>query len=159
MEGKTSRTRNKAVWGTRSALGVLATLVLLASASCGTQVRQGDGSSYLILNSLTGTSGAKPGPFTSTLLSDVVTVVDGVSSTFNDPGKAVVQLAMKDPLGNAPTTNNFITVTQYHVEYVRTDGHNIQGVDVPYAFDGALTETISGTSEMSFTLVRHAAKE
>ena len=42
---------------------------------------------------------------------------------------------------------------------MRSDGHNIQGVDVPYAFDGAVTSTISGTSSVGFTLVRHTAKE
>src|SRR5207247_1727909 len=127
--------------------------------SCGQVVRQGNGNSYLIMTALGGTSGAKPGAFTSTLLSDVVTVVAGVSSTFNDPGQATLQLAMKDVVGTQPSTANFITVTQYHVEYFRTDGQNVQGVDVPFAFDGAITSTVAGTSTVSFTLVRHTAKE
>ena len=40
-------------------------------------------------------------------------------------------------------TNNFITVTRYHVEFRRTDGRNTPGVDVPYAFDGAGTVTVA----------------
>jgi hypothetical protein len=152
----------KAVWGARIRLaGALACAVLVSS--CGDMTREGTASSYLIMTSLTGTSGAKPGTFSSTLLSDVITVVNNVPSTFNDPGQATLQLAMKDagPTGspNSPSQNNFITLTQYHVQYIRSDGHNIQGVDVPYAFDGGITATISGSSSVGFTLVRHTAKE
>ena len=83
---------------------------------------------------------------------------------FNDNGQAELQLAMKDPGSpespTAPTTANFITVDRYHVRYIRTDGHNIEGVDVPYAFDGAVTGTVSSQgATLSFTLVRHQAKE
>jgi len=152
------RVGQKVVWGAcvrlAVALGCAAVLT-----SCGQVVRQGQGNSYLILTSLGGSSGASPGAFTSQLLSDVVTVVGGVSSTFNDPGQAVFQLAMKDQLGPTPSPANFITITQYRVEYIRTDGQNIQGVDVPFTFDGALTATVSRTSSVTFTLVRHTAKE
>jgi hypothetical protein len=46
------------------------------------------------------------------------------------------------------------------VQYARTDGRNVQGQDVPYAFDAALTGTIvpGQTTTVSFDLVRHAAK-
>ena len=78
-------------------------------------------------------------------------------------GQAVFQLALKDTGGsaspNSPSINNAITLTQYHVQYVRSDGHNVQGVDVPFAFDGALTTTVAGTSTVGFTLVRVQAKE
>ena len=46
-------------------------------------------------------------------------------------------------------------MTQYHVQYVRSDGHNIEGVDVPYAFDGGLGGTVSGDTTVGFTLVRN----
>ncbi len=51
-------------------------------------------------------------------------------------------------------------MTRYHVEYTRSDGHNVQGVDVPYAFDGAATGTISdaGGTTFAFVLVRASAK-
>jgi hypothetical protein len=61
-------------------------------------------------------------------------------------------------LGLAPSTANFITVTQYHVDYVRSDGRNTPGVDVPYAFDGGLGITVAGSASIGFTLVRIQAK-
>ena len=60
---------------------------------------------------------------------------------------------------NTPTPNNYVTVTQYHVEYVRSDGRNVQGVDVPYAFDGAVTATVQSSATVGFTLVRIQAKQ
>lgn len=152
----------KAVWGARIRLaGALACALLVSS--CGDLTRQGTASSYLILTSLTGTSGAKPGTFGTILNSDVITVVDDIPSVFSDPGQAIFQLAMKDAgpttSPNGPSQNNFITLTQYHVQYIRSDGHNTQGVDVPYAFDSQITATVSGTSSVGFTLVRHSAKE
>jgi hypothetical protein len=150
------RVREKAVWGAcvRLAVVVGCTAVLT---SCGDAVRQGSGNSYLIMTNLAGASG-EDGEFTSPLLSDVVTVVDGQNFVFNDPGQATMQLAMKDVVGTQPSTVNAITLTQYRVEYSRTDGRNIQGVDVPYSFDGALTTTVAGQSTVGFMLVRHSAK-
>jgi len=150
--------QRKAVWGARILLAIVIACAAVLT-SCGQVVREGNGNSYLIMTSLGGTNGARPGAFTSNLLSDVVTVVNGVSSTFNDPGQAGLQLAMKDPVGTQPSTVNSITITQYHVEYFRTDGQNVQGVGVPFAFDGAVTATVVGSTNVSFTLVRHTAKE
>ena len=143
----------------RALLGIL----LLASVSCGDLVRQGTGSSYLIVNELEARSGAdSAGEFSGVLRSDVVTMVDGSSTIFDDPARVTFQLALKDPgppgSPAAPSPNNFITVDRYRVEFVRSDGRNVPGVDVPYAFDGAFTATVSDTTEVSFTLVRHQAK-
>ena len=58
-----------------------------------------------------------------------------------------------------PTTANYITVTQYHVSYIRSDGRNTPGVDVPFPFDGALTVTVGASAATaSLTLVRLQAK-
>jgi hypothetical protein len=154
---------DKAVWGARIGLaGALAGALL--AASCGTLTREGNAPSYLILTNLQASrGGANAGTFGSVLFSDVRTVVDGVSSTFADLGQASFQLALKDPgpsgSPNSPTTNNAITLTQYHVQYMRSDGRNVQGVDVPWAFDGGLTTTIASTGSVSFTLVRNQAKD
>ena len=53
-----------------------------------------------------------------------------------------------------------MTVTRYHVSFRRSDGRNTQGVDVPYAFDGGATATITagGTQPLRFVLVRAQAK-
>jgi hypothetical protein len=139
-------------------LGVL----LLGSVSCGDMVRQGTASSYLVVNSLEGASGADSGDFGGTLRSDVVTIVDDVQTIYDDLGRVEFQLAMKDagPVGSpsAPSPNNFITITRYRVEFIRSDGRNVQGLDVPYSFDGAFTVTVSDTASAVFTMVRHQAK-
>jgi hypothetical protein len=45
------------------------------------------------------------------------------------------------------------------VQFIRADGRNTPGVDVPYPFDGGMTATVSGSGiKASFTLVRIQAK-
>lgn len=154
---------DKAVWGARIRLAGALGCALLAS-SCGSLTRQGQGSSYLILTSLEGAPGIS-GTFGSVLQSDVLNVnpTTGAQSIAPDLGQAILQLTLKDPgpssSPNTPTPNNFITLTQYHVQYVRSDGRNTQGVDVPFAFDGGLNATVSGTTTVGFTLVRIQAKQ
>lgn len=141
---------------------VILTLAV-ASASCGSTVRQGTGTSFLIVNELEFARGNEPESFTANLLSDVITVVDDVPTFFNDLGRVTFSLGLKDP-GPAgsptqPTQNQFITVDRYHVRFLRTDGRNTQGVDVPYEFDGAFTVTVgSSQAEAGFTIVRNIAK-
>ena len=72
---------------------------------------------------------------------------------------------MKDPgtttNPSTPTSANFITVTRYHVKYVRSDGRNTQGVDVPFEFDGGASVTVRDSAAIStlvITLVRVQAK-
>lgn len=152
----------KAVWGVRirlaSALGLI-----LASASCGDLVRQGTASSYLVINELVAASGADPSNFGATLFSDVVTVKDDKPTIFADNGRVSFGIALKDPGSagspNSPSANNFITLDRYHVKYVRADGRNVQGVDVPHEFDGGMTFTVTGERNETFELVRHVAKE
>jgi len=152
----------KVVWGS----GIrLASAVVLAAAisSCGDLTRQGTAGSYLIISTLEGASGAEPSKFGSGLASDVITVKDNVATLFADLGRVTFKLGMKDPgpasSPTSPTQNNWITVSQYHVQYVRSDGHNVEGVDVPYAFDGGITATVSGDTTAGFTLVRDQAKQ
>jgi hypothetical protein len=83
------------------------------------------------------------------------------SSIFEDFGQVSLRLAMKDPTSvTGPTDTNAITIDRYHVEFVRSDGRNNPGVDVPYAFDGAMTGTIGGSqaATLPFVLVRAQSK-
>jgi hypothetical protein len=51
-------------------------------------------------------------------------------------------------------------VNRYHVVFVRADGRNTPGVDVPYPFDGGMTVTVGGNGGKAvFNLVRAQAKE
>jgi len=146
----------------RAAGFATALALTILSSGCGDLTREGTASSYLIVSSLQAASGAEPGNFGSTLNSDVITVVDGVSAIFSDLGQVTLRLAMKDAGAtspSAPTSNNFITINRYHVRFIRADGRNVEGVDVPYSFDGAFTGTVTD-SELTagFELVRHIAK-
>jgi hypothetical protein len=152
----------KAVWGSGIRLLTAVTLSVAVS-SCGEMSRQGTASSYLIVRSLEAAPGAEPTEFGGTLLSDVITVVDGSATIFNDVGRVTFSLGLKDA-GTAdsptePTSNNYITVTRYRVNFIRADGRNTPGVDVPYGFDGAVTVTVAaGESSAGFTIVRNIAK-
>jgi hypothetical protein len=152
----------KAVWGARVKLAG-AVMLAVFSTSCGEMARQGQASSYLIISAIEAASGAESQTFSTVLNSDVVTVVDDVPTIYADLGRARFLLGLKDPGGTGspaqPTPNNFITINRYHVKYIRADGRNTQGVDVPYEFDGAATITVGGEAEIVFTLVRIQAKE
>ncbi|MDQ3169921.1 MAG: hypothetical protein M3Q55_07285 [Acidobacteriota bacterium] len=154
----------------RAALLIALAAGVSGSTSCTSAVRQGTGSSYLIIETLQGVSG-QSGDEDSDLNSDVVALVEQqingvnvmVPTIFEDGGLVSFRLAMKDAGGAAspttPTTNNFITVNRYRVSYSRTDGRNTPGVDVPFPFEGAFTVTVGTTAaEAGFVLVRLQAK-
>jgi len=147
-------------------VGVVA-LALASAVSCGHQNTTGRSPSYLVIDSLQGASGAKPGTFGSAVESDVVTNVKvqvGGQEVFQptiyeDMGQVTLRMALKDVGVASPTSANAITVTRYHVEFKRTDGRNTPGVDVPYGFDGAATGTFdTGGGALTFVLVRAQAK-
>jgi hypothetical protein len=152
-------------------IGAIA-LAVLAS-GCGDLVRQGRAPVQLVINSLEAASGATPDEFGTTLLSDVQTLVERsignedvlVPTTFNDVGEVIMSLVLKDPgqsgIVATPSALNQVTITRYRVEYRRTDGRRTQGVDVPFAFDSAVTFTVpvEGTIEAGFEIVRHTAKQ
>ncbi|MEX1130231.1 MAG: hypothetical protein WD227_03310 [Vicinamibacterales bacterium] len=122
-------------------------LLILASVSCGDMARQGTGSSYLVITSLRGATG-------DDLRSDVITN----GTIFADSASVAFSLVLKDPGGPPLSPANHITVNRYRVKFIRSDGRNTEGVDVPYAFDGAFTITVPGASSANFTLVRAQAK-
>jgi len=152
----------KAIWGVGIRLAGTVGLIL-ASVSCGDLTRQGTASSYLLVEELVAASGAEPDKLGATLHSDVLTIVKQVPTIFSDNGRVSFSLGLKDPGStsspNTPTANNAITVERYHVNYIRADGRNTPGVDVPYGFDGAMTFTVTGERSESFELVRHTAKQ
>ncbi|MCC7031823.1 MAG: hypothetical protein IT179_03210 [Acidobacteria bacterium] len=129
--------------------------------SCASELtRTGSSPAFVIIDSIVGASGADPEEFGVPLASDVQTG----GGTFNDLGRATMRLGLRNPGSGtsptAPSSLNTITISRYRVEFRRTDGRNTQGVDVPYAFDGAATVTIpaQGSADMVFEIVRHQAK-
>jgi hypothetical protein len=144
----------------RKIAGLLSAAALgLSVSGCSATVREGRSPAYLIVDQLEAASGAESEKFSNLLASDVITN----GTVFEDAGRVTFALGLKN-IGSpgqptSPTSNNFITVTRYHVTFRRTDGRNTPGVDVPYAFDGAgtITVTESGAS-MVFAIVRAQAK-
>jgi len=145
--------------------------VAVAATSCGDVVRTGNSPMMLVVDQIQAAPGGGhgAGQFTGFLLSDVLVLVTSGGSctvqapcptTYDDSGQVILALAAKNT-GITPTSNNQVTVNRIHIAYVRADGHNVEGVDVPYAFDAASTVTVppAGTATMSFELVRHAAKD
>ena len=154
----------RAKWFTR-ARAVAIVVAAVASSSCGEFVReQGHSPSQLTImsiNTASGTGGVATSFTSGPLLSDVQ---DDTGTIFDDFGQATVRVTLKD-LGApgapaSPTSFNDVTISRYRVTYRRSDGRNTAGVDVPRAFDGAMTVTIPAGSSttMVFELVRHVAK-
>ena len=99
----------------------------MVMASCHSAVTEGRSSVYLIMDSLEGGSGSRAArvPNSSTRCSRTSTTKGGV---VEDPGLVRLRIAFKDVTNpNAPTTNNFVTINRYRVEYRRADGRNRQG--------------------------------
>ena len=124
------------------------------------QITASRSSSLLVIDRIGAARGGTTDDPTSTLLQSDVSTGGAV---FDDIARVTTRLALKDP-GPAespasPTTSNAVTVTRYRVEYRRTDGRMIPGVDVPYPFDGGMTfTTATGIQNGEFVLVRASAK-
>lgn len=158
----------RAVPGSKRAAGIVLA-VLLGSVSCGDVVRTGKSPVLIVVESLQAASGAEPQLFSTFLLSDVSVLVEVEGSTqpretfFNDIGQAVLRLEPKDHglsgTGGSIFPVNQVVLNRYHVQFRRADGRGVPGVDVPYAFDGAVSMTL-GESPVTvpFEIVRHQAK-
>jgi hypothetical protein len=161
----------------RTITRLLAFGVLVATAtSCGDVVRTGRSPVMLVINNLTAASGGGfgAGVFGNMLHSDVEVLLTNPApcsattpcpTVYSDSGSVSLSLALKD-IGAAgaaltPTTNNQVTINRVHIEYIRADGRNTPGVDVPYPFDGAVTGTVPATGQvqLGFEIVKHIAKE
>ena len=147
-------------------------LAMVAASSCGSELtRNSQSPAYLVIDQIKVQSG--PGSFEfGALASDVITLVPkntGVPTIFNDSGQVKLSLGLKNPgtfdaagtlTPTTPSPLNQITMTRYHVRFVRADGRNREGVDVPYGFDGGMTGTVAASGiTLNFEIVRHSAKE
>ncbi|HEY3043425.1 MAG TPA: hypothetical protein VGJ39_05350 [Vicinamibacterales bacterium] len=132
-------------------LTALATVVI-ASASCGDIVRSSRSPMLLIVNSI------RPEGLViaRTLQSDVLTA----TGILPDLARTTLSVVMKDVTIVAPSSNNQVRITGYHVTYRRGDGQNREGIDVPYGFDGAFTLSViaGNVGTADFEIVRAIAK-
>ena len=156
----------------RPVISRLAAGALLAgSVSCGDVIRQDRAPVTIVVDALEAASGATPGTMGGFLLSDVQTLVDQqvngvtvrVPTIFNDVGQVTLRLIPKDAgngsAGLGPSPHNAVTITRYRIAFIRSDGRNTPGVDVPFAIDGFVTATIgAGATVVPFEMVRHQQK-
>ena len=144
------------------ALKILAVFpVILLLLSCNPIENESDSASTLILKSMTGTD--LEGNEVNYLQSDVL-FVDPTTSAETitaDEAKASLGVTLLDPdSAYGPSSFNGITVDRYVVTYIRADGKNVEGVDVPYSFEGALSAFIEVDSsvDINFVIVRAISK-
>jgi len=156
----------------RRAITGAAVITLVAGVvSCGDVAQQGRAPVIVVVDSMQAASGAEPGELGGFLLSDVQTLVDEtvggeevqVPVIYNDVAQATMRIIPKDAGTGAvnlnPTPWNAVTLNRYRIVYIRADGRNTPGVDVPHPVDGALTATLTSTpTVVPFEIVRHQQK-
>jgi len=135
--------------------------IILLLLSCNPIENETQSDSILVVLNLTGTD--IEGNEVNFLQSDVVLVDSdtGFSSVAADAAKASFTAKLMDPTTTLTSSfYNNITITRYIVAYVRSDGKNTEGVDVPYSFEGSLSTLIEidSTVDVSFVIVREVAK-
>jgi hypothetical protein len=133
-------------------------VVVLFFSGCNAVENNTTSASKLLLHSVLGED-LEDNP-SSTAFSDVLDEEGGV---INDLGYVSLSAVLLDPINEAPTHYQDIMIDQIDVEYSRTDGQNVQGVDIPYSFSQNVGGVIiqigaSGPTDIPFILVNHNAK-
>lgn len=145
---------------------IVGAAVLLAASflltSCNPVENKSQSGSLLIVERMTGLDVEGGEGFF--LQSDVLYAdpVTGATSVRADSATATFQATTLDPNPLLGTSQyNDIQVTRYVVTYVRADGRNVEGVDVPYSFEGSLSALvrIGISTPVSFVIVREVAKQ
>jgi hypothetical protein len=91
-------------------------------------------------------------------------VRNGADSNVVCPDTVTVTLAVrnKNLQADAPRVPGAVLIQRYQVQYSRSDGLSVQGVDVPYTVSGALSSAVdvatSGGEDVPIEVVRRQAK-
>jgi hypothetical protein len=132
-------------------------LVALAFAGCVPDFAKNNETGLLmVLSGIRGANNALGAPIISSVRLPAV----------NDDAILTVSVFRKN--SNVAITNSIedVYLVRYEVRFLRSDGHNTEGVDVPYSISGPLGNTrilvpsLKGSTDTTanFTLVRHQAK-
>ena len=128
--------------------------------SCNPVADESRSDSILVVLSVTGTD--IEDNEVNFLQSDVVNVDPdtGAESVTGDAANVTFTAKLIDPSVTDASHYNSVQVTRYTVQYIRSDGKSIEGVDVPYSFEGAISVLveIDSITEASFIVVREVAK-
>ncbi len=117
--------------------------------------------SYVVVENLKGTTA--DGTAADFLQSDVVQINATTNQAFvtADTATATLTAHTLDPqpiAGVSPYED--VLITRYIVHYYRVDGKNVEGVDVPYSFEGSLNVLlkVNASTDISLVVVREVAK-
>jgi hypothetical protein len=137
---------------------LLLSIAALFLASCNTIENESTSASMLQIASVTGND-LDGTPGSTTIFSDVLTN----NSLINDNGVAEINALPIDPLIDSKSITPYmdVLVDQIDVAFKRTDGRNVEGVDVAYHFNQPMSMlvTINGSASIPFILIRHVAKQ
>ena len=137
-------------------------IVALAMTACNTGCNalenKSTSASMLQIVSLTGND-LKGNEGSTTVFSDVITGGGGI---INDNGVAELAAHPLDPLLTTDEITPYmeVLVDQIDVVFKRTDGRNVEGVDVPYSFTQPMSMLVpfDAKTKIPFVLIRHDAK-
>jgi hypothetical protein len=140
----------------------IAALAVLAVMACNPIENKTTSASLLTVVSITGLDqAAKDASFTQ---SDVLTTDSstGLSTIVDDVAKATLEASTLAPNPPAGTSQyNDIQLEKVVISYSRTDGRNVEGVDVPYTFEQNVSQVfrVGQQAMVSFFVVRASAKQ
>jgi hypothetical protein len=94
------------------------------------------------------------------------TLTSNVGDTTSDPVAVTVAVRPKNPLNtNVPQIAEAVIIEQYRVRFFRTDGRDVEGVDVPFSFTGGITTAVDigigsdANVTLSIPVIRVQAKQ
>ena len=141
-------------------LGIVS--VMAITAGCTPEwARENETNLLMTVSEIAGFAGGEgDGQEANILLSDV-------SDTFNDDARISITVIRKNPTVNNTSPLEGVRLESYQVQYFRSDGRNVEGVDVPFRITGSLSSTLIlppvadgfSTADVFVTLVRHQAKQ
>jgi len=133
-------------------LSVLLTALALTCCSAD-YVTRDEAQVILQITKITGQAGGGGGQSGDVLISDV-------QPNFNDNAALTFSTFLKNPRNTSAGPSNGVFLERYEVRFIRSDGRDVQGVDVPYAFSGAMGTFIAvgQNASAAIILVRHQAK-
>lgn len=146
----------------KSALMIMAILAaVFPLLTCTSLENKTKSSSYVVVENLRGTTA--DGTAADFLQSDVQKINTTTSQPYvtADTATATLTAHTLDPapiLGVSQYED--VLLTRYIVHYYRSDGKNVEGVDVPYSFEGSVNVLlkVNTATDVSLVVVREVAK-
>lgn len=137
--------------------------VTVFAVGCGITTNPGGGNAAVVL-SITKVQGAEIEGTSPTWVDHLLSDVEICGSVVNDDAQVSVLAQPKNPdyVQTNSTGLNDVLLQSYAVHFIRSDGHQTQGVDVPYDFSGSLSGVVplKSTTPVNAVIevVRHSAK-